>query len=87
MFRLGKSIREIASERNLAVSTIESHLHYFITTGDIAVEEMVDSEKIKLITAVMGDLQQTTLVKEKLGDMVSYNEIRAVMARKTFPDK
>ncbi len=80
LFKNGKSIVEIARERELAVSTIESHLAYFIETGQLGLERLVNSAKTAIITAWY--LQNPTLgsgsAKEALGDGVSYAELRFV---------
>ncbi len=41
MFRQGMTRAEIASERNLAVSTITSHLATFIPTGELTVDDIL----------------------------------------------
>jgi|AGTN01.3.fsa_nt_gi ATP-dependent exoDNAse (exonuclease V), alpha subunit - helicase superfamily I member len=45
MFRSGSTIEEIAEERNLAVSTIGTHLAKFVETGELAVSGFVSQEK------------------------------------------
>jgi len=49
LFKEGKSIVEIAGERGMAVSTIEGHLASFVGTGDIRIEQLVKSNKVKEI--------------------------------------
>lgn len=81
MFQSGKAVEEIAEERNLAVSTIQSHLVSFIETGAIAIEELLSKEKIKTIELVIeevGDVP-TSQIKEKLGNEYSYADIKAVL--------
>jgi hypothetical protein len=83
MYREGKSIFEIAKERNLATGTIESHLASFIPTGEVALEELVSLEKIKAIQAVLDESEEelkSSQIREILGEEYSYAEIRAVMA-------
>jgi len=82
LFRDGKNIPEIASIRELAQSTVESHLASFIKTGEVDVKEIVDENKIGIILQAMEELNvqttATTPVKTKLGDAFSHSEIRAV---------
>lgn len=81
MFQSGKTIEEIALERSLAVSTIQSHLVSFIETGKLAIEELLSKEKIKGIEHVieaLGDVP-TSQIKERLGDEYSYADIKAVL--------
>lgn len=82
LFKEGKNISEIAEERKLAVSTIESHLSRFITSGEINVQELISKEKITLIETALKDFDGTTTtpVKEKLPADISFGEIRMVMA-------
>ena len=83
MFRDGKSVAEIATERGLGVSTIEGHLASFIPKGKLRLDELVPIEKVETIRkAVMKFSEDGRLspIKEHLGDEYSYGEIRAVMA-------
>jgi uncharacterized protein YpbB len=82
LFKDGKRISEIASIRELAQSTIESHLISFIRTGEVDVKEIIEENKIAAILQAMEELNvqttATTPVKTKLGDAFSHSEIRAV---------
>lgn len=83
LFKKGKTIAEIAAIRELALSTIETHLASFVRTGELDVKELVAEDKINIILQTVEELNlqtaATTPVKEKLGDDFSYNEIRAVL--------
>ncbi len=81
LFNAGKSIADIARERELGIATIENHLAYFVSTGELAIEKIVAPEKLPRIVAVIekvGDLALSPL-KAELGDEVSYGEIKAVV--------
>jgi ATP-dependent DNA helicase RecQ len=83
MFKQGSSVSDIAKLREMAVSTIETHLVRFIPTGDIELQEIVELEKAEIIRdTILNFGEDATLgkVKEKLGDNYSYGEIRAVIA-------
>ncbi len=83
LFREGKNIREIARTRELAISTIESHLAGFIPTGEVEITELVPKEKIAIIQKAIEEVNvQNAIspVKEKLGESFSHGEIRAVIA-------
>ena len=79
LYKEGKSIDEIAALRMLSRTTIEGHLTHYISLGKLSLSEFVSGEKVRRIRAL---LPATTLteVKEKLGDDISYGEIRMVMA-------
>jgi ATP-dependent DNA helicase RecQ len=83
MFRDGRSINDIASERGLQPSTVESHLARFVESGEVRLDELVPIEKIETIReAVIKFKDQNALspIKEFLGDNYTYGEIRAVLA-------
>jgi hypothetical protein len=82
MFREGKNIIQIAEERGMATSTIETHLLIYIATGELEIKTLVNEEKISAIKKVIAGLGEVSsaIIKEKLGYDYSYNEIRAVMA-------
>lgn len=83
MFKQGMTVSEIASERGLAVGTIETHLVRFIPSGEIIVEDLVPLEKIEPIREAIFEFDAAngiSPIKEFLGDDFSYGEIRAVVA-------
>ena len=80
LYREGKSLEEIAQLRNLAMSTIESHLSSFIYTGELQLDELVPPARSKIILAVIDEAGLTaTTIKHRLSEDFSYGEIRAVM--------
>ena len=82
LFREGKTIAEISKLREFATGTIEGHLAYFISTGEIKITDIVPEEKIETIRKTieeMGSGFASSPVKEKLGDAFSHGEIRAVI--------
>jgi len=80
MFKNGKSIEVIAKERGFVVSTIEAHLSYYVGTGELGLDKLVDPKKAAIISAWY--LRNPTLgsgpAKAALGDNVSYSELRFV---------
>ncbi len=81
MYLNNNSIPEIARQRKLTEGTITEHLLHFVLTGDINVLKFVSKSKLEIISKAIdeiGDLQLTQL-KEKLGDDISYTEIKAVI--------
>ena len=83
LFRSGKSVPDIAQERNLSVNTIESHLIHFIETGEINIDELLDKKKQKTISKVMDTTEHKTLtaLKEQLPD-ITYSELKWMIAFK-----
>ncbi len=89
LFKQGKTVAEIAAERNVTVQTIEGHLAYFIATGEINVTELLSKEKVNLISPFLKNFEGGSIVpiKEKLGNAVSFGDIKLVLAWKEFEDK
>jgi ATP-dependent DNA helicase RecQ len=81
LYRSGKSVAEIATERGLAATTIEGHLSHFVQTGEMDVLELVQEEKIPAIQDAIESYghDRLTPLKEVLGDNYTYGEIKAVI--------
>ena len=81
LFRSGKSIPEIARERDMATSTIEGHLAHFVGTGELDIAQVVPEEKIKRIGNYLRQNPEQGLkdCKDALGETVSYTDLKFVM--------
>jgi ATP-dependent exoDNAse (exonuclease V) alpha subunit len=87
LYKMGKTVGEIAEERSLTTQTIESHLSYYVQKGLIGIEELVSREKLILIEPMVIEFRHgnsITPIKEKLGNDVSYGDIRLVIAWTDF---
>jgi ATP-dependent DNA helicase RecQ len=82
LYKKGKGVEEIAKERNLTKQTIEGHLAYYISIGEINISELVSREKILLIEPAAKTFSGGSLtpLKGKLGDHISFGEIKLVIA-------
>jgi uncharacterized protein YpbB len=83
LFKEGKTIIEIATIRGFAAATIEAHLAHYIEEGFLDIEALVSADKIALIQPLLKTHDTTlglTMIKEKLGEAVSYGEIKMVQA-------
>jgi uncharacterized protein YpbB len=82
MFREGKSAEDIASERSLAVSTIEGHLSHWVSLGEIPVTHFIDPKKLDQILEVARRIESLKLndIKARLGDEFTYSDLRFAMA-------
>ncbi|MGD2019741.1 MAG: helix-turn-helix domain-containing protein [Thiohalocapsa sp.] len=78
----GLSIKQIAARRSLKPTTIEGHLAHYIGTGDLAVTDFIDVDKLTRITAVLNEKGTDTFgpAKAALGDDCSYGELKMVRA-------
>ncbi|MEP7107550.1 MAG: helix-turn-helix domain-containing protein [Ferruginibacter sp.] len=82
LFREGKTIEEIARDRNMTASTIEGHLSYFVGIEEIDISKVLSGDKLDLIKSAIekfGNSSNKT-IKENLPDNISYGEIKMVMA-------
>ncbi len=89
LFEQGKSIAEIAAERNLAQSTVEGHLIHFIPTGEVAIHAFVIEEKLKKIIEII-DAEpgvSSSIYKDRLGKDFSFVEIRAAIRWRDLVNK
>jgi len=82
LFKTGMSVRKIAFERSLNVSTIEGHLLPYLGKGMIDIFQLVDAQKVSKVLDLSKELDTVALapLKERLGDDVTYNELRMIMA-------
>lgn len=89
LFESGKSIEEIAKERSMAVSTIESHLALFVGSGQLNIEKLIPKEKIDLIINHLKKIDTSGLgqIKASLGDKVSWSELRFVQHHLKYKEK
>lgn len=74
-----KSLPEIAAERTLTLNTIESHFARLIDMGKVQLEDVLSSAKIRFFDEKMKGYtgpDNLTDLKNYLGDVVSYGEIR-----------
>jgi hypothetical protein len=80
LFKEGKSVTQIADERNLSATTIESHLAYYVGKGEIPVNSFVIQEKADIIASHFEGSDDLKLgpVKEALGEKATWSEIRFV---------
>ncbi|GAB4017740.1 helix-turn-helix domain-containing protein [Spirosoma koreense] len=80
LFRSGKTIAEVATERGLAVSTVEGHVARCIRRGELAAEDVLPADKVAAIRSYAETHQPSGIgeIMQALGNSVTYNEIRFV---------
>ncbi|MBA4409814.1 MAG: helix-turn-helix domain-containing protein [Bacteroidota bacterium] len=81
LFKNGRSISEIAVERNFAASTIEGHLAHFVGLGELEISRFVEPARIKTIVAYIekSRTKQINEIRSAIGENYSYSEIRFVI--------
>jgi GTPase SAR1 family protein len=85
LFEKGLTISEIAKERSLVNSTIETHLAFFIENGKVKIEDLLPKDKIAHTAQTINRLKSPFgEVKRALGNDYSYGEIKLVQAHINF---
>ncbi|WP_165025584.1 helix-turn-helix domain-containing protein [Dysgonomonas sp. ZJ279] len=82
MFIDGKSIKDIAAERNLTVVTIENHLVSFILTGEVEITQLISEEKKQYLEPRLKEFSLNSPlgpIKESLPKEYSYFDIKAML--------
>ncbi len=82
LYKSGKTIDEICTERNFVKTTIEGHLAHYIAEGQINIDDLVSKQKQQLIkdaVAIHGSLSHKTLI-DNLPKDIGYGEIKMVLA-------
>ena len=81
-FLEGESIGRIATERNMAATTIEGHLAHYVSTGELELDRLLDKGKAQKIQDYMEAHPSGTLTeaRQALGDEFSFGELRMVQA-------
>ena len=89
LYRQGKTVGEIAKERELAKSTIEGHLANYIANGEIPVEDIVTPEKIQPLMDYFSKSEDhsLSLARQTLGNEYSYQEIRCVLSHYRYKNQ
>ncbi len=80
LFKEGKSIAEIAKERELTTNTIQNHLLHFIPTKQVSVSNLMDVDKYETLQKKVRKISFESLsdLKTKLNDDYSYFELKLV---------
>ncbi|WP_458627632.1 helix-turn-helix domain-containing protein [Winogradskyella sp. PC D3.3] len=81
LFKSGKSIDQIALERELNSNTIFGHLADFIASGEVKITDLMSSTHYKELKAIIPTLTFENLsdLKHQIDDKYSYGELRLVL--------
>lgn len=82
LFKAGKSVFEIAKERNYAPTTILSHLASFISTGEIKATDLMTEENYNELIEIIPTKTFESLsdLKNQVDEKYSYDDLRLVLA-------
>ncbi len=79
LFLEGSSCDSIAQTRNLAPSTIESHLLQAIKQQELTLLQWIGQEKIDLLMPFLAESLTITDIKTSIGEAATFGEIRAFL--------
>jgi uncharacterized protein YpbB len=81
LFKAGKSIEQIALERELNSNTIFGHLASFIDSGDVKITDLMSKNNYSELKTIIPTktFENLSDLKHQLDDKYSYAEIRLVL--------
>lgn len=81
LFKAGKSIDQIADERELNPNTIIGHLAHFIPTGEVKITDLISEVHYKELKELIPKHKFENLsdLKHQLDDKYTYGELRLVL--------
>ena len=81
LYREGRTIPQIAEQREMAVSTIEGHLSLFVGQGVISIFDFLNQDLFDEINSIANEKGSHALnpIKAALGDRASYGQIKMVI--------
>ena len=81
LFKAGKSISQIAHERELNENTISGHLASFIPSGEVKITDLISEAHYKELKALIPKQKFDNLsdLKHQIHDKYSYGEIKLVI--------
>lgn len=84
LFKEGHTIAEIAEKRGYAVSTIETHLGHFISSGALDITEVLSKDKIDKGLKIINnnDFDGLSELKRIAGNDFSFGELRILLGYK-----
>ena len=83
LYKQGKTVKEIAKERDLNQQTIVRHLAHYVAKGMIPVDELVPSgraDAIRDIVSELGSIKSLSAIKDACPSDVTYQDIVLVIA-------
>ena len=83
LYKQGKTVKEIAKERDLNQQTIVRHLAHYVANGMISVDELVPSgraDSIREIISGQGSVKSLSAIKEACPSDITYQDIVLVIA-------
>jgi hypothetical protein len=81
LFKSGKSVEEIANERDLNENTIFGHLASFVSSGEVKITDLISKKHYEALTKLIPSMifENLSDLKHQLDDTYSYGELRLVL--------
>lgn len=81
LFKSGKSIEEIANERELNLATITGHLASFMPTGEVKITDLISKTHYNELKALIPkhSFENLSDLKHQIDDKYTYGELRLVL--------
>ena len=81
LFKSGKSIEQIAIERDLNVNTITGHLASFITSGEVKILDLISEKHYKELKTIIPKqkFENISDLKHKIDNKYTFGELRLVL--------
>lgn len=80
MYRQGKTIEEIALTRNLAKTTIISHLERYIISGEVDIDDFISVDKREKAAELIKNKSEDLSIYETLSTQLNYTETKMYLA-------
>lgn len=82
LFKKGLMIDEIATARNLAATTVETHLAYYVSNGTLHINTFLDDEQVQVVRKAVEQHGPNVLrhIKESLPEEFTFGQIKMVIA-------
>ena len=83
LYKQGKSVKDIAKERDLNQQTIVRHLAHYVAKGMISVDDLVPSSRSETIREVLdscGGVKSLSAIKDACPSDITYQDIVLVIA-------
>jgi ATP-dependent exoDNAse (exonuclease V) alpha subunit len=89
LYKQGNTIQQIAKKREMVTATIESHLAYYISTGDLMLKQFIDTKTSKIIIKHFKKNPGMSLsaLKEAMNDNITYSDLKFVRAHLDYLEK
>ncbi len=82
LYKEGKTIEEVAKERDLVVSTIEGHLAHYVQLGELPISDFLNKDQLDEISKTIDEFDTVHLkeLREALESKFSYSLLKMAVA-------